>query len=148
MVAKLSSDQLLSFLIILSILLIASRLLGEVFKKMKLPAVMGELCAGIILGPSLLGTYFPHIFDAIFVDPKQSYSAFDGLAQVGIIFLLFVAGMEVNLENLRRRGKAAAKISIASSFFPFVTGFAATWIFYNQLFSTPSDDKLVPAMFI
>ncbi|MBA3649686.1 MAG: cation:proton antiporter [Chitinophagales bacterium] len=148
MVAKLSSDQLLSFLVILSILLIASRLLGEIFKKFKLPAVMGELFAGIILGPSLMGAYFPGTFNAIFVDPKQSYSAFDGLAQVGIIFLLFVAGMEVNLNTLKRRGKAAAKISFASSFFPFVTGFIATWFFYDQLFSTPTDNKLIPAMFI
>lgn len=148
MVSKLPSDQVLSFLVIVSILLISARGLGELFRKFRQPAVMGELFAGIILGPSLLGTYAPDLFNSIFVKPTQSYVAFDGLSRMGIIFLLFVAGMEVDLNNLKKRGKAAAKISISSVLFPFTIGFGAVWFFYDSFFSAASDDKLVPAMFI
>ncbi len=148
MVSKLSSDQVLSFLIIICVLLISARVLGEIFRKFRQPAVIGELLAGIILGPSILGTYFPDFFNSVFVKPTQSFVAFDGLSRIGIIFLLFVAGMEVDLHNLRQRGKAAAKISLSSVLFPFVIGFGTVWIFYEKFFLTAGDNKLVPAMFM
>ena len=148
MIAKLTSDQIISFLIIISILLIASRLFGELFRLIKQPAVMGELIAGIVLGPSLFGSLFPNTFQSIFITPRQSYSAFDGLAQIGIMLLLFVAGMEVNFNVMKRRGKAAAKISIASVLLPFIAGFTVTWLFYDTLFASPTTDKVIPALFM
>ena len=149
MVAKLSSDEVLSFLIIVSIILIASRVLGELFRKFKQPAVIGEILAGILLGPSLLGTVAPHIFEKIFSSQNGApFKAFDGLAQIGIILLMFIAGVEVDLKQIRKVGKQAASISLMGLIFPFALGFGAVWFFYDKIFSAPSNIPLaIPAMF-
>jgi Kef-type K+ transport system membrane component KefB len=146
--SKLSAPDVLPFLVMITILLGAARLLGELFRKIHSAAVIGELIAGILLGPSLIGRLFPDFYQMVFTDPKNSAMAFDGLSRIAIIFLMFVAGMEVNLENIKRRGKAAAKISLGGIIFPLVIGFAATWFFYDRFFSVPTDNKLMPALFM
>ena len=105
MVSKLSSDEVLSFLIIVSVILISARILGELFRKLKQPAVIGEILAGILLGPSLLGALSPHLFETIFTAEKGvPFKAFDGLANIGIILLMFIAGFEVDLKMIRKQG--------------------------------------------
>ncbi|HYV90348.1 MAG TPA: cation:proton antiporter [Chitinophagales bacterium] len=146
--SKLGTNEVMQFLLIITILLATARILGELFKKIGLPAVIGELLGGILLGPSLIGAFFPNFFQTIFSDPKQPAIAFDGLSRLSIMLLLFVAGMEVNLNNIRTRGKPAAKISFFGIFFPLAIGFAATWFFYDRIFSTPTDNKIVPALFM
>ncbi|MFI5135149.1 MAG: cation:proton antiporter [Chitinophagales bacterium] len=145
---KLATNEVLQFLLILTILLALARIMGELFKKLGMPAIIGELLGGILLGPSFIGTYFPNFFQAIFVTPKEPAVAFDGLSRLSVMLLLFIAGMEVKLENIKTRGKAAAKISFSGIFFPLVLGFGATWLFYDLIFSTPTDNKLAPALFM
>jgi len=147
MVSKLNSPEILHFLIIVTLVLVSARVLGEVFRKFNQPAVIGEILAGIILGPSLIGTYFPGFFESIFLVQPTAYSAFDGLANVGIIVLMFVAGIEVELGKIRKYGKHAASISLAGLIFPFSLGFLTVWFFYGYLFNNPIQDKLIPAMF-
>lgn len=148
MVSKLSSDEVLNFLIIVSILLIAARILGEICKKYKQPAVIGEILAGIILGPSLFGSFFPNLFNEIFISQPRSYAAFDGLANIGIILLMFIAGFEVDLKQIRKQGKQAASISIMGLIFPFMLGFGTVYLFYNDIFSAAAaQNRVIPAMF-
>ncbi len=148
MVSKLSSAEVLNFLIIVSIILVSSRLLGEVFRKLKQPVVIGEILAGIILGPSLLGTMFPDLFKEIFISQPRAYGAFDGLASVGVILLMFVAGIEVDLKQIRKQGKQAASISLMGLIFPFAIGFGTVWFFYDSIFSIPTTNLAIPAMFL
>lgn len=144
-----SSKYFGSFLIIFVVLLTAGRLLGELFRSWKQPAVMGELIAGLILGPSILGNLFPELFHSIFFVSQTAQLAFDGIARVAIILFLFVAGMEVHLGDVVQRGKAAAKISLSSILFPFAAGFAGIWFFYDHFFdSVTQTNKLLPALFI
>jgi Kef-type K+ transport system membrane component KefB len=149
MISKLSSEEVLGFLIIVSLILITARVLGEIFHKLKQPAVIGEILAGIILGPTLLGTISPDLFHKIFTSQNGvPYKAFDGLAQLGIILLMFIAGFEVDLKQIRKQGKKAASISLMGLIFPFALGFATVWFFYDSIFSKPADTNLViPAMF-
>ncbi|MEP6464790.1 MAG: cation:proton antiporter [Parafilimonas sp.] len=149
MVSKLSSDEVLSFLIIVSVILISARILGEIFRKFKQPAVIGEILAGIMLGPSLLGMLSPHLFESIFTSQNGvPYKAFDGLANIGIILLMFIAGFEVDLKMIRKQGKQAASISFMGLIFPFALGFGTVWFFYDRIFSAPAGTSLViPAMF-
>jgi Kef-type K+ transport system membrane component KefB len=147
MVSKLSSAEVLNFLIIVSIILISARLLGEVFRKLKQPVVIGEILAGIIIGPSLLGGAFPNLFKEIFISQPRAYGAFDGLSNVGIIMLMFVAGLEVDLKQIRKNGRQAASISFMGLIFPFALGFLAVWFFYNEIFTTPANGLFIPAMF-
>ncbi|HEX5153208.1 MAG TPA: cation:proton antiporter [Parafilimonas sp.] len=149
MISKLSSDEVLSFLIIVSVILITARVLGEIFRKFKQPAVIGEILAGVLLGPSLLGTLFPDLFHSLFTSENGvPYKAFDGLAQIGIILLMFIAGFEVDLKQIRKQGKKAASISLMGLLFPFALGFIAVWFFYENIFSDASHaNKVIPAMF-
>ncbi len=149
MVSKLSSDEVFSFLIIVSVILITARILGELFRRFKQPAVIGEILAGIILGPSLLGNLFPHLFESIFTAQKGvPYKAFDGLANIGVILLMFIAGFEVDLKMIRKQGRQAASISLLGLIFPFALGFGTVWFFYNSIFSTPANiNPVIPAMF-
>jgi Kef-type K+ transport system membrane component KefB len=146
-VAKLKGEEVLHFLIIVSIILIASRFLGEVFRKLKQPVVVGEILAGIIIGPSLLGSFYPDFFNDTFIADKRAFGAFDGLANIGVILLMFVAGMEVDLKQIRQQGKQASIISLAGIAFPFALGFAVIWFFHDYILSTPDENKLVAAMF-
>jgi Kef-type K+ transport system membrane component KefB len=145
---KLATNEVLQFLLILTILLTTARIMGELFKKLGMPAIIGELLGGILLGPSFIGAIFPGFFSSIFTDPKQPAVAFDGLSKLSVMLLLFIAGMEVNVANIRTRGKAAAKISLSGIIFPLTIGFGCTWFFYDVFFSTPVESRLVPALFM
>lgn len=146
--ASISSHDFLSFLIIIAVLLFFGRALGELFRKWKQPAVMGELIAGLLLGPSILGYFFPSFFEQLFYTSKNAQLGFDGIARFAIILFLFVAGMEVHLKDVMKRGKAAAKISISSILFPFSAGFIGTWLFYDHFFNHVQASILVPALFM
>jgi Kef-type K+ transport system membrane component KefB len=147
MVSKLSSAEVLHFLIIVSVVLIFARVLGEICRKFKQPVVVGEILAGIIIGPSLLGSALPNVFKDVFLSEPRAYGAFDGLANLGVILLMFVAGIEVDLKQIRRQGKQAASISIMGIAFPFALGFAAIWFFHDYIFPVASTDRLIPSLF-
>jgi Kef-type K+ transport system membrane component KefB len=146
-IQKLNGEEILHFLIIVSVVLIASRLLGELFRKLKQPVVVGEILAGIIIGPSLIGTYFPDFFINTFMKEPRAFGAFDGLANVGVILLMFVAGMEVDIQQIRKQGKQASIISLSGILFPFAVGFTTVWFFHDYVLSTPDENKLVASMF-
>jgi Kef-type K+ transport system membrane component KefB len=147
MVSKLSSIEVLHFLVIVTIVLILARVFGEICRKYKQPAIIGEIAAGIILGPTILGSYFPHLFNDMFLSSPKSASAFDGLANVGIILLMFIAGFEVDLKQIRRDGKQAIAISLTGIIFPFIVGFATAWFFYERLFSNGGNNQLITSLF-
>jgi len=147
MVSKLNSAEVLSFLIIVCVILIFSRLLGEICRKFKQPVVVGEILTGRVIGPSLLGSAFPDLFKEIFTANPRSYGAFDGLANIGVILLMFIAGAEVDLKQIRQQGKQAASISIMGIAFPFAIGFFCIWFFHDYIFDVPSADRLIPALF-
>lgn len=145
---RLLHGEVLNFLIMISIMLIVARVLGEIVKKFNQPAVIGELLAGILIGPSVLGTFYPEAFNLLFFSNPRSYIAYDGMAQVGIIFLLFVAGMEVDLPMIWKQGKSALAISLSGIFFPFALGFGAAWYFFDVLSDQDSSRQLVFSLFM
>ncbi len=145
---KLATNEVLQFLLILTILLGVARLMGELFKSFGLPAIIGELLGGILLGPTFIGALFPNFFQTVFLSPKEPAVAFDGISKLSVMLLLFIAGMEVKLENIRTRGKAAAKISFSGIFFPLAVGFGCTWFFYDFFFASGGENKLAPALFM
>jgi len=96
--------------------------LGFVFKYCKQPLVMGEVIGGILLGPSFLGLFLPQIKEFIF--PPQVGPWIGGIAQVGIVFYMFLIGLEHDGASLRRNGKSTLAISLASIILPFLLGLA------------------------
>lgn len=146
-VSRLKGEEVLNFLIIVSLMLILARLFGEICRKYKQPLVIGEILAGIVMGPSLFGAFFPETFNEIFISEPTAYAAYDGLCNMGIILFMFVAGFEVDLKQIRKQGKQAASISFMGIAFPFALGFATVWFFHDYIFTTPAEERLIPAMF-
>ena len=147
MITKLSSPEIIHFLIILLLILIPARLLGEICRRYKLPAIIGEIFAGIIVGPTLLGVFFPNLFNNIFIAAPKASGAFDGIANIGIILLMFIAGFEVDLKQIRKNGKQAIAISLSGILFPFAVGFLAVWLLYKDYFANGVNNQLVTALF-
>jgi Kef-type K+ transport system membrane component KefB len=126
----LNHQEIISLILSLGILLIVARLVGEFFRKLKMPLVVGELVAGICLGPSLLGQYFPKISNLVLNQNSNSHIAFNGITSISVIMLLFVAGMEVDLSIIRQQGKTALKTSFLGLIIPLGLGFLAAYYFF------------------
>jgi Kef-type K+ transport system membrane component KefB len=112
---------------IITIILVA-RFFGWVFRKIGQPSVIGEIIAGIVLGPSLLGLYFPEFSIVLF--PIESLGNLQFLSQIGLILFMFVIGMELDLKVLRNRAKEAVVISHASIVIPFALGIGLAYFVY------------------
>jgi len=111
-------------------IILAARLLGWVCKKIGQPTVIGEIAAGILLGPSFVGMYFPNFSAALF--PVQSLGNLQFLSQIGLILFMFVVGMELDLKVLRNQAKEAVVISHASIVFPFALGLGLAYFIYEN----------------
>lgn len=124
---KLKSDTLPHVLMALTVIIIAGRGLGAVFNYLGQPRVIGEVVAGILLGPSLLGRISPDLMNWIL---PASIAPFLGLiAQLGVILYMFLVGLELNSELIRSRVHTTLAISHASIVVPFLSGAAlALWL--------------------
>lgn len=111
-------------------IIMAARLFGKLFQKIKQPSVMGEIIAGVMLGPSFLGHYFPGVSEVIF--PISSLGNLQFLSQIGLILFMFVIGMELDLNVIRSKAKDAIVISHASIIFPFFLGMLLALFLYSE----------------
>ena len=109
-------------------IIIAARILGWICKKIGQPTVIGEIAAGILLGPSFVGIYFPGFSTAIF--PVQSLGNLQFLSQIGLILFMFMVGMELDLKTLQSRAQDAVVISHASIIIPFALGMGLAYFIY------------------
>jgi Kef-type K+ transport system membrane component KefB len=117
---------LLQFVVIIT----TARAIGFLFLKVGQPAVIGEMLAGVILGPSLLGIFSPRA-EAFFF-PSSSLSILNLFSQIGVILFMFVVGIDLNLNLLRQRAQSAVMISHASILVPFFFGTAFALLIYRS----------------
>jgi len=110
-------------------IIIVARFFGWIFRKIGQPSVIGEIIAGIVLGPSLLGMYFPEFSMALF--PIQSLGNLKFLSQIGLILFMFVVGMELDLKVLKNKANEAVVISHASIVIPFALGIGLAFYVYQ-----------------
>ena len=111
--------------------ILAARLVGSLIARLSQPRVMGEVLAGILLGPTLLGVVWPEAKDYLF--PPDIVPLLSGAAQIGLAFYLFLVGMELDPKILRERIGQAAFISNASVAFPLGLGFLVALPVYELL---------------
>ncbi|HEX6373784.1 MAG TPA: cation:proton antiporter [Longimicrobium sp.] len=102
------------------VVLLAARLLGALFRRIHQPQVVGEMVAGILLGPSLLGWAAPEVSRVLF--PPDGLGPLNALSQVGLLLFMFLLGMRMDLRHLGSRASAAMFISLASMVVPFALG--------------------------
>jgi Kef-type K+ transport system membrane component KefB len=126
-------EMLLPVLLQLALIIATARLFALLFRYLGQPAVVGEIAAGLILGPSVLGYFFPGVFALVFQPQlgELSRTASDlllgrvltGLSQIGLILLLFLVGLEFDFAHLRWNGRTTLAIALAGIALPFALGF-------------------------
>lgn len=123
-------DPLAILLAQIVMIILVARLFGWIFKKIGQPTVIGEIIAGIVLGPSLLGMYFPDFSATLF--PVESLGNLKFLSQIGLILFMFVIGMELDIKVLKNKASEAVVISHASIVFPFALGIGLSYFVFDQ----------------
>lgn len=118
------------------VILTAVRFVGWIFKKLKQPTVIGEIVAGILLGPSLLGWLWPEAMEWLF--PQKSLPNLELLSQFGLILFMFTIGMDLRIKDIKVQARQALVISQAGIFIPFLLGMTLSALVYrNNLFTVP-----------
>lgn len=144
---KLSHSEVINLLLQLASMLIMARIFAELAQKFRQPAVVGELLAGIILGPTILGTFSPEMFDFLFQSHASANLALDGIVQVAVILLLFIAGLEVELHLVYSQGKSAIRVSLLGLIVPFILGFIFPYLF-PSFFGFAEGERLLFSLFM
>jgi Kef-type K+ transport system membrane component KefB len=125
-----------TLLLQIGVILLVARIVGWIFRKIHQPQVMGEMLAGILLGPSLLGWVAPGISAVLF--PPESLGFLNALSQIGLLLFMFLVGLELDLHILRKQGHTAVVTSHVSILAPFLLGTLLALYLYPRL----SDDSV------
>jgi len=146
--ASLGGHPLLVFLTAVTTLLLVAHLLGRLAERAHMPAIVGELATGVILGPSLLSNLTPGLIDWVFPrDPAQMH-LLDAVGQIGILLLVGLTGTHLDVAMVRRRKATAARISLGGLLLPLALGLAVGYLLPGWLSGASGDDRLVFAGFM
>jgi Kef-type K+ transport system membrane component KefB len=117
----------------LGVLLCVARVLGELAQRLRQPSVLGELIAGVLLGPTVLGSIAPGLSKSLFPLQGANAIALEAIATLAIGLFLLVAGMEVDLSTLWKQGRVGCKVGIARIVIPSLTALAAALVLPEAL---------------
>jgi Kef-type K+ transport system membrane component KefB len=129
-------------------MLLVAVVCGQIARRLQQPAVLGELLGGILLGPTVFGTLAPSTFDSLFPADKTVALARQSLISVGMLFFLFVAGLEVKLSHLRQRGRPVALTSLLGLLVPMGLGIASVHVFAGVWGPLPHADDWAFSIFV
>ncbi|MGQ0722210.1 MAG: cation:proton antiporter domain-containing protein [Candidatus Eiseniibacteriota bacterium] len=140
-----ASDSLLHILLALTVVIVVARLVGAAFRRLGQPPVIGEVLAGILLGPSLLGRVAPEVHAYVF--PPAVAPSLAVISQVGIILYMFLVGLELDTSHLRQRTRETIAVSNAGILVPFLLGAALAFWLYPR-FAAPGASLTIFALFM
>jgi Kef-type K+ transport system membrane component KefB len=129
---SLHSNEIVSFFLVTAVVLVAARLFGELALKFGQPIIIGEIVAGIVLGPAVFGYFFPDVFLWALPHEGEASTIMEGLTTLAVSLLLLVAGMEVEFTELWRQRSKIALTSILGFVFPFAVGLTAAYFLLPQ----------------
>ncbi|MDR7276952.1 cation:proton antiporter [Catenuloplanes atrovinosus] len=145
---SLGGHQLLVFLVAVVTLLLVARLLASLAERVGMPAIVGELATGVILGPSLLGHLLPGLTGWIFPSAAQQMNLLDAVGQLGILLLVGLTGTHLDVAMVRRRKATAARISLGGLLIPLVLGLGVGYLLADWISGAPVADRTLFAGFI
>src|SRR5205085_710522 len=128
----LSHQEVATFFLQISVMLAAALIAAAAMRRLGLPIILGELVAGILIGPTVLGALAPDFFGWLFPVSDKTQLGRDAVLKLGMVFFLFIAGLEVDLLHLRQRGLRVATTSISGIIVPFALGFGLV-VFFPRL---------------
>lgn len=143
----LSEHRVLTFLLQVAVLLTTACICGEIMIRLGQPAVIGQLLAGIILGPSILGAVLPEAYLTLFPPEDTQGYLLDIVSWLGVIFLLMLTGTETDVELIKKQGKRAIATSVGGIVLPFLLGFVVAYIIPETMLVLP-DQRLILGAFI
>jgi len=143
-----TSSEIVIFLLIIAMMLFLARGIGELLRLIRQPIIIGEIIAGILLGPTLLGSVAPELYNNLFVDSSNITAAMQGITTLAVVMLMLVSGLEVDLNVVLRQGKVASITSLMGIVFPFILGFSFAYLFPEALGIMNINDRLVFSLFI
>ncbi|MET0238006.1 MAG: cation:proton antiporter [Kibdelosporangium sp.] len=146
-VAPIGAHQMLIFLLQIGLLLGSAFLLGRLATRFNLPAVVGELTAGVILGPSLLAHAIPALSAWLFPPNVEQLHLLDAVGQLGVLLLVGFTGMHIDLGLLRRKGKTAVSVSMGGLLIPLGLGFGVGMLLPDSLINGDTE-RPVFALFL
>lgn len=146
-IEPLGEHEVVVLLLQVCLLLATARGLGLLAQRMDLPSVVGELLAGVVLGPSLLGTISPSTFAALVPQEAAQFHLLEVVSLLGVLMLLVMTGMETDLELIASKGRNAAAISLFGIAVPFGTGVLMGQFLPEQFIADPSQ-RLVFSLFL
>ncbi|MGJ3239806.1 MAG: cation:proton antiporter [Anaerolineae bacterium] len=142
-----SHHDILALLIQLTILLLTARVLGEISQRLGQPSVVGEILAGIVLGPSLLSGFVPMFGEWIIPQTDVQGYLLEMVSLIGVMFLLLITGLETDLALIRQKAQSAIGIALGGLLLPLALGFGLGQLLPDNLLVS-SEDRLVFALFI
>jgi K+:H+ antiporter len=129
------------------VLMVVGRLVGEAMLRLRQPAVMGQLIAGLMLGPSLFGLLLPDAQHALFPKSPEQKAMIDAISQFGILLLLLLTGMETDLKLVRQTGRASLFASLMGIVIPFVCGVALGEMLPDSMLPDP-EKRIITSLFL
>jgi Kef-type K+ transport system membrane component KefB len=138
---------MIAFVLALALLLLTARTLGALAERCRLPAVVGELTAGVLIGPSVLGHVAPGVTGRLFGSPEQMHLV-DAVGQLGVLLLVAVAGTHLDPGLLRRVRMTAATVSLGGLLIPLAAGIALGYVLPVPMVPGGPGDRGVFALFL
>lgn len=139
--------DVLLLLIQIAVLLAAARLCGEIALRLGQPSVVGEISAGILLGPSFLSALWPWFGEHLVPQTAIQGHLLEVVSMIGAMLLLLITGLETDVTLIRRHARTAAGVSFGGIVTTFASGFALGWYLPDELLADPNE-RLVFALFV
>ena len=134
----------LHFFFQVTVILVVCQLVGVLGRRLGQPQVVAEMVAGVLLGPSVLGLFWPGVFAKLF--PPDTMRVLFPVAQLGLAAYMFVVGLEFHTDIVKRRMRSALAVSVVGMVAPFVGGVALGWYFHRHTALFPPNTPMLVAM--
>jgi Kef-type K+ transport system membrane component KefB/mannitol/fructose-specific phosphotransferase system IIA component (Ntr-type) len=142
------AHEVMTMFISLAVLLGAAKLAGEIMQKLDQPSVLGEIMAGILLGPTVLGHFKPGLYSFVFPSTGNLPIVLETVTTLGVVFFLLTAGLEIDLRSIFRQGRSAILVSSLGVVIPFAIGFGAAELFPHFLGAEVGANTRIFALFV
>ena len=144
-----SSAEFVLFILQITVMLACAVVFGHLMRRIGQPAVLGEMLGGILLGPTLFGAVAPETWQRLFGNAPDVAVAREAAIKLGMLFFLFVAGLEIDISDLRRLGKRAVTIGIVGTVLPILIGVGLVYVLPDSFWGPmASSHRLALALFI
>src|SRR5689334_16076057 len=143
--APISGHAIRVLLLQLAGLLLLARGLSEVMRRLRQPAVIGELLAGIILGPTVVGHFLPQLEAAVFPPTTRQFHLLEVVSWLGMVLLLLLTGLETDVRTMRSLGRAAVAVSLGGMLVNFTLGGLLGWFMPAELLTNPANRPIFSA---